>query len=434
MNKWRFDRLSWVLCTLLLMASHTWGQDLPTAKPEDVGVSSEKVEKLSAFMQSLVDQGKIPGGVTMMARHGKVIHLKAVGLADRETKKPMTTDAIFRLASMSKLITTVGAMVLVDRGKLALDDPVSRCVPEFANPKVLVSLDPWQTEPAKREITIRQLLTHTSGLASCFDEVVGPLYDAQGIQGGVSTMQIDLQEIMARLARIPLVSQPGERFSYGISSDLLGRVIEVASGMTLDRFIESEVCRPLGMTDTHFCIPPQKLSRLVDAYIPVETCLRKVKKGETLRQEFGKGIVTISSDYCYGPWNRFKSGGGGLCSTASDYLRLCQMLLNRGELGGVRLLKKDTVNMMTSNQIGDLAMRGTPGKFGFGLALLPETSDIHEQLRGSYAWAGYWSTSFRISPRGDWILVTMSQLAWDDKETPAWFAEYERIAAEAIEK
>ena len=175
-------------------------QDLPTAKPEEVGVSSEKVEELSKFMQSLVDDGKIAGGVTMLARHGKVIHLKAVGMADREAKKPMTTDAIFRIASMTKPVTSVAIMMLWEQGKLGLDDPVSKYIPEFKNPKVLVSVDPLKTEPAKREITIRHLLTHTSGLGYTVTKQLGPLYEKRGIAVGLCTSDVTLEENMKRLA------------------------------------------------------------------------------------------------------------------------------------------------------------------------------------------------------------------------------------------
>ena len=181
----RTNLLGWTFCLLaLLLALPTLAQELPTAKPEDVGVSSAKVEELSKFMQSLVDDGKIAGGVTMMARHGKVVHLKAVGMADREEKKPMQTDAIFRIASMTKPITSVAIMMLWEQGKLGLDDPVSKYIPEFKNPEVLVGVNPLKTEPAKREITIRHLLTHTSGLGYPVTEKIGPIYRQHGIQWG----------------------------------------------------------------------------------------------------------------------------------------------------------------------------------------------------------------------------------------------------------
>ena len=222
-----------------VMACLAAAQDLPTGKPEDVGVSSTKVGQLSTFMQSLVDDGKIAGGVTMMARHGKVIHLKAVGMADRDEKKPMTTDALFRIASMTKQITSVAVLMLFEQGKLRLDDPVSKFIPQFENPKVLVTADPLLVRPAKREITIRHLLTHTSGLGYAFSEKIGPIYDQHGIHGGICTVETSLEELMKRLATMPLLFDPGEQWNYSMSTDVLGRVVEVASGTPLDRFIEN---------------------------------------------------------------------------------------------------------------------------------------------------------------------------------------------------
>ena len=227
-----------ILRVVLLLPVCTVGQELPTASPEEVGVSSEKVGELSRFMQSLVDDGKIAGGVTMMARHGKVIHLAAVGMADRETGTPMKTDAIFRIASMTKPITSAAIMMLWEQGKLGLDDPVSKYIPEFANPKVLVSVDPLKTEPAKQEITIRHLLTHTSGLGYEFTPDLGDIYKKHGIVCGCLTSSVTLEENITKLAGLPLRFHPGERCGYGMSTDVLGRVIEVVSGMTLDRFFE----------------------------------------------------------------------------------------------------------------------------------------------------------------------------------------------------
>lgn len=216
---------SLLTCQPLLFAAVIWAtpclaQSLPTSKPEDVGVSSAKVDKLSEFMQSLVDQGKIAGGVTMMARHGKVIHFKAVGMADREAKRPMHTDAIFRLASMTKPITSVAIMMLCEQGKLDLDDPVSKVIPAFKNPTVLVNADPLKTEPAKREITIRHLLTHKSGLGYNSPNTIGQLYEQHGITTGLCTSNEMLDQTIEKLTRIPLGFHPGDQFGYGMSTCL----------------------------------------------------------------------------------------------------------------------------------------------------------------------------------------------------------------------
>ena len=219
-------RTVWMVTACLVVwvtTSHSLGQELPTANPEEVGVSSEKVGELSKFMQSLVDDGKIAGGVTMMARHGKVIHLAAVGMADRETGTPMKTDAIFRIASMTKPITSAAIMMLWEQGKLGLDDPVSKYIPEFQNPTVLVTDIPLTTEPAKREIAIRHLLTHTSGLTYVSPKLK-TLYDEQAISGGIGTTPVTLPDMMKRLAGLPLLFHPGEQWEYGMSTDVLGRV------------------------------------------------------------------------------------------------------------------------------------------------------------------------------------------------------------------
>jgi CubicO group peptidase (beta-lactamase class C family) len=363
----------------------------------------------------------------MMARHGKVIHLKAVGMADWEEKKPMRMDSIFRIASMTKPITSVAIMMLWEQGKLGLDDPVSKYIPEFKNPKVLVKVAPLETRPAKREITIRHLLTHTSGLT--YGSSLKPIYDKHGISGGLSTTEVRLEQMMKTLAGLPILFDPGEKFEYGMSTDVLGRVVEVVTEMTLDRFLEDKILKPLGMNDTTFRLRREKVGRLAEVYIPAENGIRKLAAGEV-----GPGKLT--SDYPYSAAHKYLAGGGGLCSTPSDYMRFCQMLLSGGELNGVRLLKEDTVRMMATNQVGELKLAdlGVIDRFGFGFTVYSNDERHHEQLKGAYAWFGHWSTSFRISPHGDWALVTMTQLPWDDKATPTWFAQYEKIAAEAIQK
>lgn len=416
------NRHRWIVAAVLLtflagnyLAS---AQELPTVKPEDVGVSAEKVAELSRFMQSLVDDGKIAGGVTMMARRGKVVHLEAVGMTDRDSGKPMTTDAIFRIASMTKPVTSVAIMMLWEEGKLDLDDPVSKFIPEFGDPKVLVSVEPLETRPAKREITIRHLLTHTSGLT--YDSPkLKEMYQQQEISGGLSISDVTLEEMMRRLGGLPLLFDPGDDYEYGMSTDVLGRVVEVASGMALDQFLQERIFTPLGMNDTFFKVPPEKAHRLTAVYVADGAGIKQLESSQDKPSE-------LDPDYPLSDAHVYLSGGGGLCSTASDYLRFCQMLLNGGENHGVRLLKEDTIKLMRMDQTGPLGRN-----FGFGFTVFPETEDVHEQLQGAYAWFGHWSTSFRISPRGEWAIVTMSQLQWTD-ETPKWFAQYERLAAEAV--
>ncbi len=290
---------------------------------------------------------------------------------------------------------------------------------------MLVNADPLKTEPARREITIRDLLTHRSGLGYPATTQLGAIYEKHGIPCGCVSADVTLEENMEKLAGLPLLFHPGEKWEYGMSTDALGRVVEVASGLTLDRFFEDTIFTPLGMKDTFFKIPAEKLPRLAAAYLPEATGIRKLKDGEIVKH----GPDPISADYPYLESHRYFSGGGDLCSTAADYIRFCQMVLNRGQLHGVCLLREDTIALMTTNQLGTSPQEF---QFGFGFGIAPTTTDLHEQLRGSFSWGGYWSTSFRISPRGDWILITMSQLAWDEQATTRWFVEYERIAAESI--
>jgi CubicO group peptidase (beta-lactamase class C family) len=317
-------------------------------------------------------------------------------------------------------------MMLWEQGKLGLDDPVSKYIPEFKNTTVLVNVDPLETRPAKGEITIRHLLTHTSGLT--YGSSVKPIYDKHGISGGLSTTEVNLEQMMKTLAGLPILFDPGEKFEYGMSTDVLGRVVEVVSGVTLDRFFDDKILKPLGMNDTGFHVSQDKVGRLAAVYIPGEGGIRKLAGGE-----IGPGNLT--SDYPYSKSHKYLAGGGGLCSTPSDYMRFCQMLLNGGELNGVRLLRPETIKMMTANQIGELKLADLDviDRFGFGFTVNSDDERHHEQLRGAYAWFGHWSTSFRISPNGDWVLVTMTQLVWDDKATPAWFAQYEKIVTEAIQ-
>jgi CubicO group peptidase (beta-lactamase class C family) len=221
----RLSILSLAATLLCASISSVSAEERLITKPEDVGVFSEKVNKLSEFMQSLVDDGKIAGGVTMMARHGKVVHLNAVGMADRESKKPMTTDAIFRIASMTKPITSVGIMMLWEQGKLKLDDPVSKFIAEFKNPQVLVSDDPLVTRPAKSEITVRHLLTHTSGIGYNSTPRIGAMYRDNGVIAGLCSSEITLSEMMSRAGKVPIQFDPGTQWQYGFSTDVLGRVI-----------------------------------------------------------------------------------------------------------------------------------------------------------------------------------------------------------------
>ena len=386
-------------------------QELPTAAPEQVGMSSPRLERLDAFLQQAIQDHRLSGAVTVVARRGKVVYFKPLGMADREASRPMRKDTIFRIASMTKPVTSVAVMMLYEEGRLLLNDPISKYIPEFNNPKVLVADPPAgagsrATVPAKAPITVRHLLTHTSGLTYQWNERLGPLYQEAGITHGLLQDDGTLAEKMKRLASLPLLNHPGEKYEYGLSIDVLGYLVEVVSGRTLDAFFGERIFQPLGMKDTCFFPPREKLERLAAVY-------ERTKAGDLQRmsdEPVVQGSFVYRADYPYHGLRRYYSGGGGLCSTASDYLRFCQMLLNGGELDGARLLSRKTVELMTTNQIGELTIGGGQ-KFGLGFSVLahPGGSNLNWSP-GSYGWGGFWNTTFLIDPKEELITICMTQL------------------------
>lgn len=425
MRRW-LPLLSVTLLVLCWLSPSAYSDPLTTTKPEEVGVSSQGLERLDAYVQKIVDDKEFSGVVVMMARHGKVVHRKAIGLLDLEAKKPMKADAIFRIASMTKPVTSVAVMILCDEGRLALDDPLSKYIPEFKQPQVLVTRQPLKTVPAKREMTIRDLLRHTSGLTYVWNPVLGPLYREAGVVCGLTPEQVTLEENVKRLAKMPLFFSPGDKWEYSLSTDVLGRVVEVASGMSLDEYCQKRIINPLGMKDTHFRLPKEKNSRLAAVYIREKGQLRRLQDG---KQEMFMGALPYSADFPYDGKSQYLSGGAGLCSTATDYLRFCQMLLNGGQLDGKRLLRNDTVRAMRSNQIGDLSI-GSGDKFGLGFGVVEKSP--HQQLVGCYSWGGFFGTLFWIVPKGDWTFVVMLQQVGGPEAGRHWPAELRRLAAAAV--
>ncbi len=410
-----FSRRRWMsvaLC-LPLLASLAAAEDLSRTKPEEVGMSSQRLDRLGGFLDRAVADGRAAGAVAVVARRGKVVYVHASGMADREAQKPMRPDAIFRIASMTKPITSVAVMMLYEEGRLLLDDPLSKYLPEFKNPKVLVldksgksdAKDP-KTEPARREITIRHLLNHTSGLTYQWNERLGPLYFKAGITHGLIQDDSTLAEKMKRLAGIPLLHHPGEKFEYGLSIDVLGRVVEVVSGQSLDEFFRRRIFRPLDMNDTFFFVPGEKRDRLAAVY-------RRTGPGKLERvsdEPIVQGSFVHTVNYPYSGPRSYYSGGGGLCSTAPDYLRFCQMLASGGELNGARIVSRKTIELMTMNQIGELSMGG-PQKFGLGFSVLADRARTNlNASAGSYGWGGFFNTTFLIDPGEKLIVVAMTQL------------------------
>jgi CubicO group peptidase (beta-lactamase class C family) len=369
--------------------------ELPKAEPGAVKLSAEKLAKLNPALQKLVDDGKVAGGVAVVARHGKMAHVTTFGYRDLASQSPMTEDTIFAIASMTKPITCVAVMTLVEQGKIGLDDPVARYLPEFNDVRVLGDAKDdtaaeFATVAAKRPVTIRDLLSHTSGISyglMAGADRLGQAYAKAGI-GDQAFKKI--AEMVERLAKAPLAHQPGEGWTYGYSHDVLGRLIEVVSGESLDAYLQERILAPLDMRDTFFNVPESKRARVATIY----------------RAEAGK-LTALTTRYGS---PTFFSGGGGLYSTARDYTRFSQMLLNKGELGGVRILKPEMIAEMTTNQIGKhTSLGGTKYGLGFGLLFEPPGGDGKAVLN-RYFWYGLFSTNFWIEPRHEVVAVIMTQL------------------------
>lgn len=389
---------------------------LLTATPEAVGLSAERLERITGAIQKSIEQGRLAGGVALVARHGKVAYFKAVGDADREAKIPMRADHIFRICSMTKPITSVAVMMLYEDGRLMLNQPVADFIPEFKNMKVLEPPVPQdRTSPAgalvdaKRPITIRHLLTHTSGLAYQDNARVGMLYRDAGIDGGITHHKDKVGDAMKKLAAQPLLFQPGDAWQYGLSIDVLGYLVEVISGKSLDQFLRERIFQPLGMNDTAFYFPKEKAARFPRAYsfFP-DKRLEPILDGQLLYD----GNSAYTADYPYAAPGTYFSGGGGLSSTAEDYFRFCQMMLNGGQLDGTRILSRKTVELMTQDHVQG---KRADGGFGLGFGVVSEPRFLTELGSiGTYDWAGFYFTRFIIDPKEDLIVIFMSQLHPDN--------------------
>lgn len=388
---------------LLLLARLAVAQELPRVAPQTVGLAPDRLARLDSVMQAYVDQGRIAGAVTLIARRGQIAHLKAYGKLDVESGRPMTTDAIFRIASQTKALTSVAAMILVEEGRLLLSDPVSKYIPEFARTTVATRTGQdtaLTVVPARRQITIRDLLTHTAGV-SYGNGPAAEQYRAAGIQGWYFADRNEpIGQTIARLASLPFDAQPGERWVYGYSTDILGVVVERASGMSLDEFFRRRIFEPLGMRDTHFFLPPEKVSRLAAVHAPGEN--GRVRRAPE-EGAFGQGA------YVSGPRRSF-SGGAGLLSTATDYARFLQMLLNGGELGGKRILSPATVRLMTTDHVGD--RYGRPGLgFGLGFEILEDPGAAGMTgAPGAYGWGGAYYSRYWVDPAEELVAVFLAQL------------------------
>lgn len=383
-------------------------QPITLATPESQGFSNERLKRIDREMTGWVDKGWMQGGAALVIRNNKIVYYKAVGFNDKEMKVAMQKDQIFRIASQTKAITSVAIMILFEEGKLLLDDAVSKYIPAFAKQQVLDKFNAadtsYTTVPAKKEITIRELLTHTSGLgyAQIGSREANAIYAKSNITAGIGVKDDKLLDAMNRLAKLPLMHQPGEKWTYGLNTDLLGCLVEVISGMSLDEFFRTRIFEPLAMTDTYFSIPKNKAWRLAKLYR--EDSTGKLVKA-TANMLNGK---TITPDYPL-EGSTYYSGGAGLSSTIYDYAVFLQMLLNGGIHNGKRILSRNTVRLMTMNQIGDLALGND--KFGLGFQVVTERGSARTPSNpGTFSWGGAFATSYWVDPKEKMVFLFYRQL------------------------
>jgi CubicO group peptidase (beta-lactamase class C family) len=401
---------------------------LTEATPETVGISAERLARIDQMCSDAVQKDNLPGMVTLVARNGKIVLWKAYGMADVQAGKAMKRDDIFRIASQTKAITSTAVMMLWEEGKFQLDDPISKYIPEFKNPKVLKTFTyadtSWTGEPAKSEITIRNLLTHTSGIgygAIDGDERFRLIYGKAGIVDAFSAEKVTIAENVKKLARLPLHHQPGEKYTYSEGLDVLGYFIEVISGMPFDVFLKTRIFDPLGMNDTRFYQPEEKSGRLVAV---------QYKNSNGKWERFPKTFY--DPDYPVKGAKTFFSGGAGLSSTIKDYATFLQMYLNGGELNGIRLLSRTTVESIMGNQTGTLY--GAPDQFyGLAFGVLTQAGQDKGGLlsAGTFQWGGYFNTQYFADPKEKIIGLIFKQTQGPVNDETGW--KFRQLVGQTID-
>ncbi len=388
---------------LLITPAFTNAQVLKmsTTNPD---VNYQRLARIDNVVNKYVAKNWLAGAVTLVVKNGQIIHYKGYGYDDIDSKKPLAKDAIFRIASQTKAIASVAVMMLYEEGKFLLTDPVEQYIPEFKNGTVLEKMNgtdsTYTSVPAKRKVTIKDLLTHTSGIdyAVIGNKDMNAIYAKAAIPSGIGELKANLGEKMKTLAKLPLAHQPGLRFTYGLNTDVLGYLIEVLSGVSLDEYLKKKIFEPLGMKDTYFNVPAEKHSRVATLY--TEDKDHHIQKQTT-------GGNGISPDYPK-QQTRYFSGGAGLSSTAYDYAIFLQMMLNKGSLNGKQILSPRIVEMMTQNQIGDLMVGSN--KFGLGFEITTEKSVAESPKNvGSFAWGGYFGTNYWADPKEQMVCLIMTQ-------------------------
>ncbi len=394
---------------------------LATVDPVEYGLDEEETAQIEAHIQWAIDSALISGAVALIARNDKIIYQKAFGFSDREKSEAMSLDNIFRLASMSKPITSTAVMQLIEQGKLSTDDPLSKFIPEFAEVEVLETFNEkdstFTSVPIEREITVHHLLTHTSGIPyAVFHPLAGAIYPRYDFVEAWTKDARTLATNIPKQAKAPLMHQPGEAWTYGTNIDVLGYIVEKVSGIPLDEYFEENIFKPLGMQDTGFYLPDDKADRLVDVWLTPNA-------DENLPDPF----VT---DYAISGAQTYFAGGAGLVGTAGDYLKFASAILNKGKLGEAQILKPSTVDRMLANQIDTLSLGAGVG-FGYGgeVRLVENEEGINA---GQWGWDGYWQTYFRIDPQNDMVMILLTN-AYNNPQWDEVLGGYETIVVQAIE-
>lgn len=393
-------------------------KSLPLAEgtPESVGMSTARLSRIDNMCGDAVRDGDVPGIVALVARNGQIVYYKAFGMADTQTGRTLKRDDIFRIASQSKAITSTAVMMLWEEGKFRLDDPISKYIPEFKNPQVLNTFSysdtTYTTKPASREITVRHLLSHTSGIG--YGEIDGDerfslIYKKAGITDLFTTEKVTIGESVRKLAKLPLHHNPGEGYTYSEGLDVLGYFIEVVSGMPFDLFLKTRLFDPLGMTDTGFYLPADKAGRLVPVQYPVN--------GQWVRYP----VTFYDPDYPVKGARSFFSGGAGLCSTAKDYATFLQMYLNGGELNGVRILSRTTIQTIMGNQYPSL-WEGKVEHYGLAFGVVDQKGQDTGGLGsiGTFNWGGYFNTQYFADPKEKLIGILMKQTQDTRTDKTGW--------------
>jgi CubicO group peptidase (beta-lactamase class C family) len=371
-------------------------------------VNSAKFATVDSLLEAYVDSGRIVGGVALLAKDGEVRYQKAFGQADREMEIPMQEDAIFRIASMTKAITVIATMMLYEEGHFQLEDPIAKYIPEFSEMQVMIpdtANDSYTLETARNPITIRHLLNHTSGLTYRFwmQPHISDIYLENDIYNGLGMSEGNIGDMVKRLAKLPLVNHPGEGWNYGLNMDVLGYLVEIISEKQFDDFLEERLFTPLGMKDTYFYLPKEKESRLVQLYAG--------DNEGNINRITGESSDRIYADYSLHASNtEHFAGGGGLVSTAQDYFIFLQMILNKGSIHGQQIFKPETVELFTSEQVGDMFQWWPGYGFGFGFAISRGTEATTDPCgKGTFRWLGYLNTHFWADPENNVIGIYLTQ-------------------------